>query len=89
MPVASHGLAEGEAEVAAGGVEMGMDRERAAEERGGLAVLTEGHVAESLARQRPEVVGLPGEGRLAIGDRAIVVLGEVAHGGPGRARRCA
>jgi hypothetical protein len=49
VAVAFHGLAEGEAEVAAGGVEVGMDRERAAEERGGLAVLAEGHVAEPLA----------------------------------------
>src|SRR5207244_3962522 len=47
---------------------------------GRLAVAAERHVAEPGARQRAEVMRVARERLLAVGDRALVVLGHVADG---------
>ena len=65
MPVAFHGLAEGEAEVAAGGVEVRVDRERAAEQRGGLAMLT--NLFMIYTTSEPVEYVLPGQPATAAG----------------------
>src|SRR5712692_3717059 len=79
VPVPLHDLAHRGGEVVTGGFEVRVDGERAPEEVGGLAVLTQCDVAETLAGQRPEVVGLAREGLLAIGDGCRVVLLQVSH----------
>src|SRR5207249_1525023 len=61
-------------------LEPRMDGEGAPEHRRRLAVPAERHVAEPLPRQRPEVVRVARERLLAVGDRALVVLGHVADG---------
>src|SRR5437870_1152426 len=52
VAVALDHLADGGGEVAAGGVEVRVDLERAAEEVGGFLVLAEGEMAEALAAER-------------------------------------
>jgi len=59
---------------------MGMDGQGAAEEVGGLAVLLERDMAESLARQRAEMIRVARERLAAVGDRAGIVLRHVSDG---------
>src|SRR5512144_3015283 len=61
---------------------MGVDLERTPEQRGGLAVLAERHVAQPLAGQRAEMVRVAAERLLTIRDRAGEILGHVADRGP-------
>src|ERR1700675_1616998 len=79
VPVCFHDLAHRGGEVVTGGFEVRVDGQRAPEEIGGLAVLTQGDVAKTLTRQRPEVVGLARESLLAIRDGRGVVFSEVSH----------
>src|SRR5882724_3456653 len=59
-----------------------MHRERPPEHRRRFAMAAERHVAEPGARERAEVVPIARERLLAIGDRALVVLGDVADRRP-------
>src|SRR5712692_6293931 len=81
VAVALDDLAERGGEVAAGGFEVRVHIERTAEEVRGLAVFTERHVAEALAGERAEVMGLAGQKLLAIGHGGRGVAAEVAGGG--------
>ena len=59
-----------------------MDRDRAPEQRRGLAVLAERQVAQPLAGERAEVAWVAGERLPAVLDRAAVALREVPDGRP-------
>src|SRR5207247_5625312 len=59
---------------------MRMHGERPAEELGGLLELPQHQMAESLARERAEMMGIARERLPTIRDRAIVVLREIADG---------
>src|SRR5262245_30490839 len=59
-----------------------MDGERSPEHRRGLPVLAERHVAQPLPREGPEVRGVARQRLAAVADRSLVVLREIAGGGP-------
>src|SRR5215467_11872960 len=77
-----HDLAERGAQVVARAPQVRMHGERAPEEQGRLVELAQHQMAEALAREGPEVVGIAGEGLPAIRNGGGVVLGHVADGGP-------
>src|SRR5439155_818803 len=80
VAVTPDGLAERDGQVVARSAESWMHRQRATEHRRSVAVTAERHVAEPRARERAEVVPVARERLLAVGDRALVVLGDVADG---------
>src|SRR4029450_9694291 len=80
VTVAADGLAHRHVEVVARALKARMHDEGAPEHRGRLAGPGAGHVAEPLARQRAEMGWIAPERLLAVGDRALVVLGDVADG---------
>src|SRR5262249_28038426 len=81
VTVALHGLGERAGQVLAGGRQMRMDREGGPEEPGGLTMLTERHVTETLPGEGAEVVRLAGQCFPAILDGGFELPHHVAHGG--------
>src|SRR5437879_12225558 len=77
VAVPANRLAHGHREIVPRPLETRMHGEGAPEQSRRLAVAAQRHVAEPLTRQRAEVVRVPRERLLAVGDRALVVLGHV------------
>src|ERR1700730_9831113 len=75
-----HHLADGCPEILPRAAQMGMHGEGPTEELGGLAELSQHEVAESLAGEGAEVVGIARERLPAVRDRRLVVLGDIAKG---------
>src|SRR5215510_882658 len=80
VAVAADGLAHRHAEILTRALQARMHDEGTAKHCGRLAVAADGHVAEPLTRQRAEMVRIAPERLLAVGDRALVVLGDEADG---------
>src|SRR5215470_5272321 len=77
-----HDLAERGAQVVARAPQVRMHGEGAPEEQGRLVELAQHQMAEALAREGPEVVGIAGEGLSTIRNGGGIVLGHVTDGGP-------
>src|SRR5712691_2741415 len=75
-----HHLADGHPEVLPRAAEMRVHGQGAPKELRRLAELAQHEVAEPLAGQRPEVIGIARERLLAVRDRRLVVLGDIAQG---------
>src|SRR5207244_11732506 len=75
-----HHLADGRPEILPRAAQMGMHGEGPTEELGGLAELSQHEVAEPLAGEGAEVVGIARERLPAVRDRRLVVPGDVTKG---------
>src|SRR5262249_6365087 len=79
--VSLHDLAERGAQVVARAPQVWMNGEGAPKEQGRFVELAQHQMAEALARECPEVVGIAGEGLSAIRNGGGGVLGHVGDGG--------